>query len=203
MKMRLWCEHHYGNAMKALWTMFMITMSGGWPAWVSPLVHEVSIGYAFLFGTYVTLVVFAVIRVITALFLKETLAQAAKDADQLFKERIKKKGATVAKLTDIFHLADINQDKVLCEQEFNKALHDPTIVKLFYELEMEPAELEGIFYLLDDGNLEVELDEFLSGIMKMKGLSRATDLLILQHDNRKMLNAVQALEDQTLNAVAE
>ena len=46
MKMRLWCEHHYGNAMKALWTMFMITMSGGWPGWVSPLVHEVSLGYS-------------------------------------------------------------------------------------------------------------------------------------------------------------
>jgi len=56
MDMRLWCEHYYGDVMKALWTMFLITMSGGWPNWVSPLVHEISVVYALYFGAYVTLV---------------------------------------------------------------------------------------------------------------------------------------------------
>ena len=202
MDMRLWCEHHYGDVVKALWTMFLITMSGGWPTWVNPLVYEISVMYSLLFGAYVTLVVFAVIRVITALFLKDTLAQAAKDADDTLKDKIKTKQQTVKRLEAVFDRADKNKDGCLTEAEFDNALGDPKIMKMFYELEMEPSDLEGVFQLLDDGHGTVELEEFLSGIMKMKGHSRATDLLILQHDNKRMLYAVQTVEKHMLTALA-
>ena len=50
--------------------MFEITHSGSWPAVVRPIVEKVNAWYAVLFLTYITLVVFAVIRIVTALFLK-------------------------------------------------------------------------------------------------------------------------------------
>ena len=51
--------------------MFEITHSGSWPAVVRPIVEQVNAWYAILFLTYITLVVFAVIRIVTALFLKD------------------------------------------------------------------------------------------------------------------------------------
>jgi len=51
--------------------MFEITHSGSWPAVVRPIVERVNAWYAVLFLTYITLVVFAVIRIVTALFLKD------------------------------------------------------------------------------------------------------------------------------------
>ena len=60
----------YGSFMKALYTMFEITHSGSWPARVRPVIDKVSPWYALPFLGYITLVVFAVIRVVTALFLK-------------------------------------------------------------------------------------------------------------------------------------
>ena len=51
-----------GSFLKALYTMFEITHSGSWPAVVRPIVERVNPWYAVLFLSYITLVVFAVIR---------------------------------------------------------------------------------------------------------------------------------------------
>ena len=63
----------YGSFFRALYTMYEITYSGGWPAVVRPVIEKVSPWYAVPFLLYVALVVFAVIRIVTALFLKARL----------------------------------------------------------------------------------------------------------------------------------
>ena len=63
----------YGSFFRALYTMYEITYSGGWPAVVRPVIEKVSPWYAVTFLLYVALVVFAVIRIVTALFLKARL----------------------------------------------------------------------------------------------------------------------------------
>ena len=59
---------------------FEITHSGGWPLLVRPVLEKLGWGFAVPFLIYVTLVIFAVIRIVTALFLKETLTCADDDA---------------------------------------------------------------------------------------------------------------------------
>merc|ERR550534_517839 len=89
-EMKLFLHNNYGTATKATWTMFEITFSGGWPTWVSPVVAEVSTAYTFIFALYVTVFVFAVTRIITALFLKDTLARAAEDTEMMLRETARK-----------------------------------------------------------------------------------------------------------------
>merc|ERR1719346_239900 len=78
-EMRLWVYRYYGTSSSALYTMFEVTLSGCWPTYVRPVIEQVSVFYAIFFVLYVSLVVFAVIRVITALFLRETLRAAEAD----------------------------------------------------------------------------------------------------------------------------
>lgn len=49
----------------------------------------------FLARLYITIVVFAVIRVISAIFLKETFDAAANDAEQLVRDRLKMKARSL------------------------------------------------------------------------------------------------------------
>merc|ERR1712087_451152 len=76
---RVWVNRMYGSSTKAYYTMFEVTLSGGWPNYVRPLVEKVSPWYAVFYLVYVVCVVFALIRIITALFLKSTLSVAAED----------------------------------------------------------------------------------------------------------------------------
>ena len=84
----LWVNRKYGTGSKALYTVFEITFSGCWPNYVSPVVMDASPWFAAFFIVYITFVVFFLIRIISALFLKETLAHAAQDAGEEEKLRL-------------------------------------------------------------------------------------------------------------------
>merc|ERR1719460_315888 len=86
MQTRQWVFKYYGSSSRAIYTLFEVTLAGCWPNYFRTLVHEVS-GYWVLFAIiYITFVVFAVIRIITAIFLKETLFVAQSDAEMMIRE---------------------------------------------------------------------------------------------------------------------
>ena len=62
------------------------------------VISKVSEGFIVFFVLYVTIVVFAVIRVIGAVFLKDTLDAAQNDAEQLVMDKIALKEKYVEKL---------------------------------------------------------------------------------------------------------
>ena len=59
---------------------------------------------------YITIIVFAVIRVISATFLKDTLDAAQNDAENLVVERLRKKAQYVRKLEEVFAAIDHSGD---------------------------------------------------------------------------------------------
>ena len=81
--MRLWAWTHYGTFYRAMYTMYEVTLAGCWPSYVRPLLENVSHWYAAFFVIYVAVVVFAVIRVITAIFLKDSMDAVSSDADMI------------------------------------------------------------------------------------------------------------------------
>ena len=190
---RLWVEERYGSAAKALWTMFEITFSGGWPNWVTPLVTKVSIWYAFFFAFYVTGVVFAVIRIITALFLRDTLAVAAKDTQMQMVQKAAEKAKTIAKLEQFFEECDTSHGGLLSYEEFQVVLELEGARDYFQSLELEIHEMDQLFNLLDDGDGQVSFNEFLAGLLRIKGQARETDVLAVLHDSRKILGLCQAM----------
>merc|ERR1719375_2521585 len=69
---RQWLYTYYGTTSRTVLTMFQITMApGAWGVVGRPVIEKVSPLYAWFFIIYVGGVSFAVIRVITALFLRQ------------------------------------------------------------------------------------------------------------------------------------
>mmetsp|Transcript_29060 Transcript_29060/g.73815 ORF Transcript_29060/g.73815 Transcript_29060/m.73815 type:complete len:606 (+) Transcript_29060:99-1916(+) len=193
MEHRLWCNTNYGTASKALWTMFEITFSGGWPTWVRPLIEDVSPWYAGFFALYVGGVVFAVIRIITALFLKETLAVAATDAEMMMQLKHKETEAFAMKMGQVFIAADSSMDGMVSWEEFSELMDDPKHMTLLHNMELEPHEIKALFNLLDDGDGNVSFEEFLKGMVRLKGQARSLDVLAILHDSSKILMQVNAM----------
>merc|ERR1712004_328650 len=100
-------------------------MGGCWPNYTSRLVKEVNPAYAFFFAVYVCFVIFGLVRIISALFLKETLQQAARDADVIVRERTKKTKRLKQDLNDLFDEVDTSGDGVLDMEELENMLAHP------------------------------------------------------------------------------
>ena len=73
------------------------SMPGNWPTNSRPVLEKVSHAYVIFFVLYITVIAFAVIRVISAVFLKDTLDAAQNDAEHMVVDRLRKKAEYVEK----------------------------------------------------------------------------------------------------------
>eukprot|EP00931_Biecheleriopsis_adriatica_P060159 TRINITY_DN36114_c0_g1_i1.p1 TRINITY_DN36114_c0_g1~~TRINITY_DN36114_c0_g1_i1.p1 ORF type:complete len:610 (+),score=102.00 TRINITY_DN36114_c0_g1_i1:25-1854(+) len=205
--MRLWVWRHYGTARRSIYTMYEITFAGNWPTYARPLLEHVNPWYTVFFIMYITLVVFAVIRVITAIFLKDTLDAANGDAQMMVQDRMHKTAAYVKNLEDIFHAADVSGDGLISEQELLDLLGDKGVVTYLEALDLEVHQGTALFHLLDDGDGQITYDEFIDGILRFKGPARSIDLIAMQLDCQKMhkdlRSLITCLEDRSLIAGLE
>jgi len=194
-----WMFKHYGTAGRSLWTVFEMTFSGGWPLYCRVLVEEVSVGFAYFFGVYVTTVVFAMTRIITALFLKDTLAVAANDADMMIREKAREKKAYAAKLLEFFNAADTSGDGKITFLEFEEFLADPRVVTYLATLELDASETENLFSMLDDGDGSVTAEEFVEGAVRLKGVARSQDVVAMMHDSTRLHKKIDRMHASLLD----
>ena len=124
---RLLINNWYGSFFKAMYTMFEITLSGGWPLLVRPVVEQVDAWYAALFLPYVAVVVFAVLRIVTALFIKETLQTASNDAEMVMEENRSSSLRYQKRLEQLFQLVDDDGNGQLTLEEFRTAVNMPSV----------------------------------------------------------------------------
>merc|ERR1712241_100935 len=112
----------YGTASASTWTMFEATFSGCWPSYIQEVL-QVHMGYYLFFYLYVTGVIFAVTRIISALFLKDTLQSAANDTDMRVQETMQQRKKYLDKLDELFVLLDVSGDGRLTFDEFLQAVN--------------------------------------------------------------------------------
>ncbi|CAJ1348651.1 unnamed protein product [Effrenium voratum] len=190
---RDWIWEHYGTALRAMYTLYEITFAGNWPTYARPVIRDVGSYFALFFLAYITLIVFAVIRVITAIFLKDTLDAANNDAELLVVERLQKKASYVKKLETIFQsIREANG--MISQARLEETLEDPKVKAYFQTLEVDVHEGTALFHILDNGDGEVTLEEFIDGILRCKGPARAIDQVAMQAEMRQMS---AKLEDAT------
>jgi len=184
---RHWIWERYGTAYRATYTLFEITFAGNWPVSVRPVLEKASHAFVIFFVLYVTVVVFAVIRVISAVFLKDTFDAAQNDAEQLVIDKLRLKSQYISKLERIFRAIDAEGEGVVTEDRLMQILANPKVAAYFQTLDLDVHEGRALFHLLDNGDGEVTLEEFIDGIMRCKGTARAIDQVAM-HADLKQLN---------------
>lgn len=170
----------YGSPTRAMYSMFQATLSGCWPAYANDLVEKVSAAYAMFWILYAGVVVFAMLSVIRALFLKDTLQAAANDKDRLLEQERKQQRESAAKLKHAFHMIDDSGDGTINREELHEFVKNPDMKAFLTLMGIDVSDADMIFNLLDEGDGEITCDEFLEGLPRLKGSARSIDLLAVQ-----------------------
>jgi hypothetical protein len=196
LEFRHWVYRHYGTGLRSTYTMFEATLSGGWPNYARTLIEEVSPWFCVFWICYVLIVVFAVIRVITALFLQKTMEAARGDEEMMLMQKLREKETYVSKIKKFLDDADENGDGTMDRDELNHLLEHPDIQKSLHGLGLEQHEVVGVFGVLDDGDGVVSHDEFIAGCMRLTGGARAIDSVLIMHEQNKMASKITHLSHQ-------
>lgn len=197
---RLWVNQFYGDGAKTLWTVFQFTFSGGWPNYARPLVEEVHWIYAPVFALYVAVVIFSMTKIIGALFLKETLAQASADAEIVVSDRARATRKLEKNVLALFQTADLNDNGVLTKEEFIQILSNEKIRLWLGMLGVNCTDPQKLYETMaGEGTGGIACDGFLYGIKRLKGEARAQDLIPVVNDCKRILR----LCEQTMHSCSK
>jgi len=192
--LRDWIYMHYGTAGRASYTMFEATFSAKWATHLArPLIEDVSPWFSLFWILYTVIVNFAIIRVIAALFLKQTMAVAAIDAERMAVENMKAREKIVVTLHEIFRLGDSTSDGTIDRSEFKIMMKNPQVLKQFERLELEFNEVWMLFELLCEDDGVADADEFLCGCMRLKTNAKTVDMIHLMHQQVVTKRSIDAL----------
>jgi hypothetical protein len=169
---------HYGTFWRSMITMFEITFAN-WAPTCRLLIDNVNELFGIFFLVYRCLVGFAMLSVIQAVFIQQTMKSAQLDDDFVIAQRIREKQAYSEKLYRVFRQLDTSGDGHVSWREFEALLTEPRMKLLMSTLEVDVRELETLFKLLDDGDGFISPDEFIEGLQRMKGNAKALDLMAL------------------------
>eukprot|EP00929_Paragymnodinium_shiwhaense_P001440 TRINITY_DN10167_c0_g1_i1.p1 TRINITY_DN10167_c0_g1~~TRINITY_DN10167_c0_g1_i1.p1 ORF type:complete len:715 (+),score=159.14 TRINITY_DN10167_c0_g1_i1:145-2289(+) len=178
---RLLLYTYFGTFTNGMFSMYELTM-GNWVPISRTLVRNVSDWYMLLFMTYRTVVGFALLKVITAIFNAETLRVAQSDDGIMLMMKERQIKSHADKMHKLLAEGDESQDGFLSYDEFSQLLEDTRVQKWLAAQEIEVKDAGLAFKIVDvSGDGRVSAEELVRGFARLKGTAKSMDMVAVMH----------------------
>jgi len=190
----------FGSVFKIITSLFQAITGGCDWRDLSDLLCEISPIACAIFYGYISMMVFAILNILTGICVSNA-NQAADDDMDLCTEDILKNDPNVTKLREILttkrkscgstssldSLEDHDVETNLTWAQLRVHLGDPTIRAYFKKIDLEPWQLRNFFQLLKSGETEpeVSVDQFIRGCMRLRCNVKNIDLMSALHENKE------------------
>jgi hypothetical protein len=159
---------------------------------------------AVLFCLYIAFAMLAVLNVVTGVFVESALLTAKADRDAELLNQLRRVFSVAAPIPGVKV-----EEVILTWYDFVEILEYDT--SHLQALGIDPAEARGLFLLLDtDGAGEIDGEEFVQEIVRLRGPTRAIDLETLMYFNKRMstwwreqMRDVQAGIEEVFHAIED
>jgi len=181
-------QEFYSSYPMTFFSLFMaITGGEDWWNFVKPLL-DISPIYGIVFVLYISLMVLGTLNIITGIFVESATELSRMDRDLVTQSEQERTSAYMKELQRIFFELDTNRSGTISLEEFEQFVKKDTIRAHFSVLELDVSKAAQVFRLLDtDGSNEIQIDEFVVGCMRLKGLAKGIDMESLMLDNKRMM----------------
>mmetsp|Transcript_78570 Transcript_78570/g.254018 ORF Transcript_78570/g.254018 Transcript_78570/m.254018 type:complete len:682 (+) Transcript_78570:127-2172(+) len=187
----------FGSISSTLLSLFMTMCNGiSWDEFFT-ILKDLPGFFSFMFIVYVAVAFFAVLNVVTGIFVETTLQVATVDRDSVVQEELRVKELYLKAAHEIFLDLDKDGSNELTIEEFKHAVKDKNIIAYFNALELDFTDVMTLFVLLDrDQSGAIPLEEFLRGCMRLKGEAKSLDLAKLQYESEWLMHNMKTLLNQ-------
>lgn len=187
-------EKDFGTLPKSLYTLFL-SMTGG-VSWGEPAAHTQDIGHVYfaVFVFFVFFTFFSVLNIVTGLFVDGAIQQANDDRSTMIEKAVEMRQQCGKALAELLQEIDVDNSGYISREEWDLALADRNIMAMMNGLEIDPKQTDNLFALLDDNNDQiVGIEEFVAGMMRLKGIAKAIDIHLLMSKVSDVNQQVKAL----------
>mmetsp|Transcript_77663 Transcript_77663/g.154071 ORF Transcript_77663/g.154071 Transcript_77663/m.154071 type:complete len:604 (+) Transcript_77663:80-1891(+) len=189
---------HWASVLQAMYTLHKVSTGGlNWGIVADALLHT---GWQNLviFLLYITLFMFVLTNAVTAIFCSCADEFANRDITTIVDDQLKRKKQYVKSVYAVFSDMDKNRDDVVSKAEFLGKLNDPRLLEFAKSLDIDPMDLEQFFDIVSEwGKIDVDLDTFVDGCMRLRGAARSMDIYELLMKQNLLGKEMSCLQRQT------
>lgn len=181
----------FGSLHRSIHSLFR-SISGGltWNIAADALA-KVSWFWAYLFTSYVSFLLFAVLNVMTGVFCHAAIESAQRDKEMAVQNVLMNRQRFEGMLMDLFRQIDEDGSGKITIGEFEGHFEDEAVKFLLHGLELEVEDAWTLFNLLDqDGDHDIDAGEFLDGCMHLKGNAKALEVAKVKRRTEAGLNNI-------------
>jgi len=164
-------KRHFGSLSRSILSLFA-SITGGvdWEDMVDPLIEHIHPVLAIIFCAYIAFGVFALLNVVTGLFVQSAMTAALQDRESYLVNHVR----------ELFVESDADGSGVVSWGEFQAQLNSKSMKEYFKHLDIDISEAQGLFSLLDsNSDGEITADEFLNGSLRLRGQARALEMEVV------------------------
>merc|ERR1712232_1495253 len=125
-----------------------------------------------------------------ALFLKETMAVSARDAENCAMTQLKNKKALADQLRNIFKEADTSHDRAISQDEFDEMMKRREVCEQFEGMGLDIDEVTTFFTVLSAEDGQADYDEFVAGALAMASSAPSLDRMKSLQNQMKIVDTV-------------
>lgn len=166
---------YFGTFSRTFLTMFEVLFAN-WAIPARICVENVGEVFIYVFIFYRCFVGYAVLNVVSAVFVQQTMKVAQQDQEYMMNLKQKQAEAYAQKLKRFFMTLDASGDGLVSWEEFSVLLHDPQLQIWMSTLDLETHDLVQLFQMIDDGDGEISVEEFIDGATRLRGMARSLDV---------------------------
>jgi len=123
---------------------------------------------------------FIVVNVVNGLFVETALNASGKDEHLIIQAHLSRKQDYLAKIKDLYERMDEDASGEVTMAEFTHHLAHEDMQAFAASLELQTMDLSQFFGILsNNGTQKVDLETFVVGCIKLKGMAKSMDLMDL------------------------
>jgi len=181
-----------GGLDRMMYTLIQVLTEDSFHAFMREVLFFVPYSWLY-FYSYMAVACFVLMNLVTAIIVENAMQSSANDREHVLQEKASKQRKDLNELKALFALMDSDGSGTLSWGEFQESFGDETMCKKWMLLDFLPEECKELFSLLDDGDGEIETNEFFEGLTRMKGHAQSKDLYRLQKAVIKIQETVDDL----------
>lgn len=171
----------FGSLPLSILSLYQAITTGlAWNELSTPLMAEISVVSGLVMSMYIAFSIMALMNVVTGVFVEAALKSAKDDHDEFL----------LCHVRELFE----GQDDIDWDA-FQAQLGNEHMQSFFAAIDVDISEAEAVFKLLDaDGSGEIDLEEFLTGCLNLKGPAKAIDTCALLQETRGITQKMDAIQ---------
>eukprot|EP00927_Polykrikos_kofoidii_P020613 TRINITY_DN19820_c1_g1_i1.p1 TRINITY_DN19820_c1_g1~~TRINITY_DN19820_c1_g1_i1.p1 ORF type:complete len:589 (-),score=79.56 TRINITY_DN19820_c1_g1_i1:48-1814(-) len=186
----------WGTFSRACITVFEVAL-GNWGPPCRLLQEKVSEWFAPVFVLLKCIIGFAVVQVITSVFIQQTFKTTARDEDIMKRERDTTAKHVLNSMEKLFAFIDVSNDGYVSREALEVCIQNKTICAWFGHLGIDVTEASTVFSLIDRGDGIVTHNDFIEGLSKVRGTAKSSESFLILRELKHLNKSVSMLKDKS------